>query len=84
MFSELTSLAAEKVTAHDVLAVWRLNRLGRSLKHLIELMGELEADRIGFQSVTESIATTTPGGKLEMTTDRGQVVRKVLSPPDTV
>src|SRR5271155_4639060 len=48
----------------DVLAVWRLDRLGRSLKHLIELMAELEADRIGFQSVTESIDTTTPGGKL--------------------
>jgi hypothetical protein len=44
----------------DVLAVWRLDRLGRSLKHLIELMGELEAERIGFQSVSESIDTTTP------------------------
>ena len=44
----------------DVLAVWRLDRLGRSLKHLIELMAELEAERIGFQSVTESIDTTTP------------------------
>jgi DNA invertase Pin-like site-specific DNA recombinase len=48
----------------DVLAVWRLDRLGRSLKHLIELMAELESERIGFQSVTESIDTTTPGGKL--------------------
>ena len=43
----------------DVLAVWRLDRLGRSLKHLIELMAELEAERIGSQSVTESIDTTT-------------------------
>jgi DNA invertase Pin-like site-specific DNA recombinase len=48
----------------DVLAFWRLDRLRRSLKHLIELMAELEAERIGFQSVTESIDTTTPGGKL--------------------
>jgi DNA invertase Pin-like site-specific DNA recombinase len=48
----------------DVLAAWRLDRLGWSLKYLIELMGELEAERIGFQSVTESIDTTTPGGKL--------------------
>ena len=32
--------------------------------HLIELMAELEAERIGFQSVTESIGTTIPGGKL--------------------
>ena len=47
----------------DVLAVWRLDRLGRRT-HLVELMAELEAERIGFQSVTESIDTTTPGGKL--------------------
>ncbi len=37
---------------------------GRSLKQLIELMAELEAERIGFQSGTESVDTTTPGGKL--------------------
>jgi DNA invertase Pin-like site-specific DNA recombinase len=58
----------ERVLDHlrkgDVLAVWRLDRLGRSLKHLIELMGELEGQGIGFQSTTEAIDTTTPGGKL--------------------
>ena len=48
----------------DVLAVWRLDRLGRSLRHLIELMAELEGQGIGFQSATEAIDTTTPGGKL--------------------
>ena len=48
----------------DVLAVWRLDRLGRSLRHLIDLMAKLEDEGIGFQSVTESIDTTTPGGKL--------------------
>jgi len=42
----------------DVLAVCRLDRLGRSLKHLIKLMAELVAERIRFQSVTESIDTT--------------------------
>jgi len=47
-----------------VLSVWRLDRLGLSLKHLIDLMAELEGQGIGFQSVTESIDTTTPGGKL--------------------
>jgi len=46
------------------LVVWRLDRLGRTLKHLIELMGDLERQGIGFQSVTEAIDTTTPGGKL--------------------
>jgi DNA invertase Pin-like site-specific DNA recombinase len=48
----------------DVLAVWRLDRMGRSLKYLIELMGDQEAERIVFHSVTESINTTTPGRKL--------------------
>jgi DNA invertase Pin-like site-specific DNA recombinase len=42
-----------------VLAVWRLYRLGRSLKRLIELKAELESEQIGFHSVTESIDTTT-------------------------
>jgi DNA invertase Pin-like site-specific DNA recombinase len=50
--------------APDLATCWRLDRLGRSLKHLIELMAELEAEWIGFQSVTESIDTTTSGGKL--------------------
>ena len=54
----------ETLRQGDVLAVWRLDRLGRSLRHLIDLMTELEGQGIGFQSVTEAIDTTTPGGKL--------------------
>ena len=54
----------ETLRKGDVLVVWRLDRLGRSLRHLIELMTELEGEGIGFQSVTEAIDTTTPGGKL--------------------
>ncbi len=48
----------------DVLTVWRLDRLGRSLPHLIETISALEARGVGFRSLTESIDTTTPGGRL--------------------
>ena len=48
----------------DVLVVWRLDRLGRSLKHLIETITALEERSIGFKSLSESIDTTTSGGKL--------------------
>jgi DNA invertase Pin-like site-specific DNA recombinase len=48
----------------DVLVVWRLDRLGRSLRNLIEILTELEQQGIGFHSLQESIDTTTPGGKL--------------------
>src|SRR5947199_5281728 len=48
----------------DTLVVWRLDRLGRTLKHLIETVTELSKRHIGFKSLTESIDTTTSGGKL--------------------
>ena len=48
----------------DTLVVWRLDRLGRSLRHLIEAVAALAERGIGFRSVTEQIDTTTPGGKL--------------------
>ena len=52
------------VRAGDSLVVWRLDRLGRSLKHLIETVGQLQERGIGFRSIQESIDTTTSGGKL--------------------
>ena len=48
----------------DTLVVWRLDQLGRSLKHLIELVGDLEKRKIGFKSLQESIDTTNSGGRL--------------------
>jgi DNA invertase Pin-like site-specific DNA recombinase len=48
----------------DALVVWRLDRLGRSLQHLIETMAQLQQRSIGFKSLTENIDTTTPVGKL--------------------
>jgi DNA invertase Pin-like site-specific DNA recombinase len=48
----------------DTLVVWRLDRLGRSLRDLIATMTKLEERGIGFKSLTENIDTTTSGGKL--------------------
>ena len=48
----------------DTLVVWRLDRLGRSLQHLIETIAALAERGIGFKSLTEHIDTTTSGGKL--------------------
>jgi DNA invertase Pin-like site-specific DNA recombinase len=48
----------------DTLVVWRLDRLGRSLNHLIETVADLDGRKVGFRSLRESIDTTTSGGKL--------------------
>jgi DNA invertase Pin-like site-specific DNA recombinase len=56
--------ALNYVRKGDTLVVWRLDRLGRSLPHLITTMTDLEEQGIGFKSLTENIDTTTSGGKL--------------------
>lgn len=56
--------ALEYVRAGDTIVVWKLDRLARSLKQLIETVDELQRREIGFRSLTESIDTTTPGGRL--------------------
>jgi DNA invertase Pin-like site-specific DNA recombinase len=56
--------ALNYVRKGDTLVVWRLDRLGRSLPHLIATMTDLEKRGIGFKSLTENIDTTTSGGKL--------------------
>ena len=48
----------------DALVVWPLDRLGRSLKHLIEMISKLENIKVGFQSLQESVDATSSGGKL--------------------
>ena len=50
----------------DVLICWRLDRLGRNLKHLITLLDELQALGVAFVSLAEGIDATTPAGKLQM------------------
>src|SRR3989441_2562990 len=56
--------ALSYVREGDTLVVWKLDRLGRSLKHLIETITTLNNRKIGFKSLTENIDTTTSGGKL--------------------
>jgi DNA invertase Pin-like site-specific DNA recombinase len=48
----------------DTLVVWRLDRLGRSLPHLINTIADLDKREVGFRSLTEAIDTTTSGGRL--------------------
>jgi DNA invertase Pin-like site-specific DNA recombinase len=56
--------ALDYVRDGDVLIVWKLDRLGRSLPHLIETVATLEKRGVGFRSITEAIDTTTSGGRL--------------------
>ena len=64
--SERTGLqeALNYLREQDILVVWRLDRLGRSLKDLIDIISKLDSRKIGFKSLTENIDTTTSGGKL--------------------
>jgi DNA invertase Pin-like site-specific DNA recombinase len=48
----------------DALVVWKFDRLGRSLPHLIETVTALQVRSVGLRSLTENIDTTTPGGRL--------------------
>ena len=52
------------MNADDVLTVWRLDRVGRSLPHLLDVVSDLKKRGIGFQSLNETIDTTTANGEL--------------------
>lgn len=56
--------ALDYVREGDVLVVWKLDRLGRSLRDLIDQVNSLNDAGVGFRSLTENIDTTTPGGRL--------------------
>lgn len=56
--------ALARIASGDVLVVWKLDRLGRSLPHLIETVQQLGNRGAGFTSLSENIDTTTAGGKL--------------------
>ncbi len=54
----------EQVRRGDTVVVWRLDRLGRSLRHLIEIFADLDNAGVAVRSLTENIDTSTPGGRL--------------------
>lgn len=56
----------EQLRPGDVLVVWKLDRLSRSLKDLLHLLEKVDAAGAGFRSITESIDTTTPAGRMMM------------------
>jgi DNA invertase Pin-like site-specific DNA recombinase len=59
-------VADAKRRKFDVLVCWRLDRLGRNLKHLVTLLDGLQAMGVAFVSLAEGIDATTPAGKLQM------------------
>ncbi len=68
----------------DVLVTWKLDRLGRNLKHLITFLEDLQALGVAFVSLGEGIDATTPAGKLQMHIlgaiaefERGRIVERV-------
>ncbi|WP_439855983.1 recombinase family protein [Pseudomonas yamanorum] len=56
--------AMRRLKPDGKLVVWRLDRLGRSLSHLVQLLEQLARRGVRFQSITEHIDTTSPGGRL--------------------
>ena len=56
----------DQLRAGDVVTVWKLDRLSRSLKDLLHILDRIEAEGGGFRSLTENIDTTTPAGRMMM------------------
>src|SRR5215467_9202907 len=78
-------LRAARRRQFDVLVCWRLDRLGRNLRHLITLLDELHALGIAFVSMGEGIDCTTPAGKLQLHIlaalaefERGRIQERVM------
>jgi DNA invertase Pin-like site-specific DNA recombinase len=59
-------MKAARRRSFDLVLVWKLDRLGRNLRHLIVTIDEFRALGIGFASLNEGIDTTTPAGKLQL------------------
>src|SRR5713226_4431848 len=84
-------LADARRRRFDVVVCWRLDRLGRNLKHLITLLDDLQALGVAFVSLAEGIDATTPAGRLQMQilgaiadyAERGMMLRVRAGGPDS-
>ncbi|WP_425330513.1 recombinase family protein [Xenorhabdus budapestensis] len=56
--------ALDFVQPGDILIVWKLDRLGRSLPHLLSIINQLQSQNVQFRSLTEAMDTTIPSGEL--------------------
>jgi DNA invertase Pin-like site-specific DNA recombinase len=79
-------LADAKRRRFDILVCWRLDRLGRNLKHLVTLLDDVQALGIAFVSLAEGIDATTPAGKLQLHIlgaiaefERGRIQERVMA-----
>ena len=79
-------VADAKRRRFDAIVVWRLDRLGRNLKHLITLIDEMSSLGISFVSLAEGIDATTPAGKLQLHIlgaiaefERGRIQERVMA-----
>ncbi len=58
--------ALEQLRTGDILVVWKIDRLSRSIRDLLSILDQLSQSKIGFKSLTESIDTTTAAGNMQM------------------
>jgi len=61
--AQVSTQARESLREGDTLVVWKLDRLGRSVKHLVDLVGELQKQGVQFKRLTDSIDTGTASGR---------------------